>query len=142
VLPYTERSLSIDGCDAPEVPEAVSMVIKMVANDEILCNQLKEKLKELSATRVVNYLNYSFDEGLTEIEVNGLCTTPVALINSLPGAQMLRASDLAPITFWGGPPGYRKWYEGSLLTMLVDRIMQAVSFGNIAVLGRFMSLNV
>jgi hypothetical protein len=103
---------------------------------------LAEKLGGMSASRAVNYLNYSFDNGLEEILMNGTRTTPIALMGELPGLHSVPASEVAPIAFWGGPPGKRGWFDGSLLTLLIDRIMIAADDGNERLLARFLNLNV
>ncbi len=125
-----------------ETSEMVCELLKTrfsnVANPAIV----SQKLRGLSAMRCVNYLNYSFDAGFEEVELNGVKTTPAAMVADLPGLQCVPACEVAPLSFWGGPPGKRGWYDGSLLTLLVDRIMQAAESGNQALLSRFMNLTI
>ncbi len=48
-------------------------------------------------------------------------TTPKSLINDWSRHENSGfAKDVGPIRFQGGPPGARKWYLGSLLTMVLD----------------------
>jgi hypothetical protein len=118
------------------------MVVRVTNKNPTLYTALREKLSKLSAARAVNYLNYSFDAGFEEIEINGVKSTPVALMSDLPGLQTVLACEVAPLSFWGGPPGKRTWYDGSLLTLLADHIMRAADAGNLALLGRFLNLTI
>ncbi len=47
------------------------------------------------------------------------------------------ASDTT-IVFFGGPPGSGEWYPGSLLAMLVDRLLLNTALGNREIVRRFM----
>ncbi len=50
-----------------------------------------------------------------------LYTTPKLLINTWnKSRQSILARDVGPIRFHGGPPGARKLYKGSLLTLVLD----------------------
>lgn len=137
------QSIPVDGVER-KTDEAryISMVVRLANKKNLLCDTLGEKLKGLSAIRAVNYLNYSFDAGFEEIEMNEVKTSPTAMMGDLPGLQTVPACEVAPISFWGGPPNKRTWYAGSLLTLLVDRIMRATDAGNLALLGRFLNLTV
>ncbi|MFA5344719.1 MAG: hypothetical protein WC315_00355 [Candidatus Omnitrophota bacterium] len=134
------RTLSDDGDNAEA--KDISMVVRVTNKNPTLYTALREKLSKLSAARAVNYLNYSFDAGFEEIEINGVKSTPVALMSDLPGLQTVLACEVAPLSFWGGPPGKRTWYDGSLLTLLADHIMRAADAGNLALLGRFLNLTI
>ena len=140
VYPYT-RQLIPDNGDSAEAKD-ISMVVRVTNNNKTLYTALREKLSKLTAARAVNYLNYSFDAGFEEIEINGIKSTPVALMSDLPGLQTVLACEVAPLSFWGGPPGKRTWYDGSLLTVLADHIMRAADAGNMALLGRFLNLTI
>lgn len=92
-------------------------------------------LQHLTVTRVVNYLTYTFDSGTDEIKVEDTVTTPIGLANDCwPG---ILASEV-PILFWGGPPDEPDWFQGSLLTMLIDRLFYNVATGNNWVVDRFL----
>ncbi len=140
VYPYT-RQLIPDNGDSAEAKD-ISVVVRVTNNNKTLYTALREKLSKLTAARAVNYLNYSFDAGFEEIEINGIKSTPVALMSDLPGLQTVLACEVAPLSFWGGPPGKRTWYDGSLLTVLADHIMRAADAGNMALLGRFLNLTI
>ncbi len=118
---------------------SISMVVKTCAKRGYIETALRDKLSSLSAARVVNCLNYSFDAGFDEIEFQGMASTPISLMSELPGLQAFKAEDVSPLSFWGGPPNKQAWYEGSLLTMLLDQIMVAADKGNIKLLERFLS---
>jgi hypothetical protein len=105
-----------------------------------LCDVLTNRLKPLSASRVAHFLNYSFNAGLEEIEMDGVYSTPAKLMADLPGLHSVPAHEVAPLSFWGGPQGKRKWYDGSLLSMLVDHILRAYDAGNNKMLENFLSL--
>ena len=42
------------------------------------------------------------------------------------GVKSLRACDVGPFLFWGGPPKKLKYYNGNLYTLLCDRIMDRI----------------
>jgi len=102
--------------------------------------KLEQKMHNLSASRAANYLNYSFDAGFEELEMNGLVSSPIQLMSDLPGLHPVPAREVAPISFWGGPPGKQRWYDGSLLTVLIDHILRASENGNKSLLERFLTL--
>lgn len=53
-----------------------------------------------------------------------------------PGMPQSFAAETAIFWFWGGPPTHLKWYEGTLQTMLDDRVMcEVVEHGAEAVAG-------
>jgi hypothetical protein len=118
------------------------MVVRILNKTNGLPKELTSKLKGLTAARTVNYLNYSFGASEDELEMNGVSTTPTKILKDLPALQAVPASTVAPLSFWGGPPGKKDWYEGSLLTFLVDRILNSADAGNWGLLGRFFDLNV
>lgn len=91
-------------------------------------------LKTLSITRVTNYLTYIFEAQDDEIILEGVVTTPVEVTQD--SNPNIRARHV-PIRFWGGPPGEEEWYEGSMLTLLIDRLFYNIAMGNIAVVRRF-----
>ena len=91
-------------------------------------------LKTVSVVRATNYLTYIFEAQDDEIILEDIVTTPAeATLGSSPN---LRARHV-PIRFWGGPPGEEEWYEGNMLTLLIDRLFYNIAMGNIAVVQRF-----
>ncbi len=48
-------------------------------------------------------------------------TTPRLL---LARCSCFLARDIGPLKFLGGPPGHYKWYQGSLLTVVLDAVFQ------------------
>jgi len=38
----------------------------------------------------------------------------------------LEAATVGPFLFWGGPPGKLKYYQGSLYTLLCDRLLDRI----------------
>lgn len=96
-------------------------------------------LRHLTVGRVVNFLNYTFDSCDHEIldrseHREKWATTPAeyAAYNS----AALAAN--ANIVFFGGPPNEGEWYAGSLLAMLVDRLLYNRAIGNVEIVQRFM----
>lgn len=143
VLPQFKQIVSGDGDTLGDIEARdISMVVRVTEKSGQLCDTLRDKLHGLSAMRAVNYLNYSFDAGCEEIEINGVKSSPTILMDTLPALQTALACEVAPLSFWGGPPGKRTWYEGSLLTLLVDHIMRAAEAGNIGLLSRFLNLTI
>jgi hypothetical protein len=83
-------------------------------------------LEAMSCARVVNYLNYCFDYNESKIIVNGKMTTPVRFLQDLPSLAALPAREIGPVKFLGGPPNVeRRLQRGSLLTLLLDRILRS-----------------
>lgn len=84
-----------------------------------------QSLEHLTVGRAVYYLTYIFDCGAHEVYVNGKAQaiTDVAYDHSgLPANRM-------GVWFWGGPPGGEEWFEGSFLTLLMDKLFYSVVMG-------------
>lgn len=105
-----------------------------MANFSFNVDAAKSSLRTISVTRAMNYLTYIFEAQDDEILVENVATTPTDL--ALECNPNVRARHL-PIRFWGGPPGEEDWFEGSLLTMLIDRLFYNIAAGNISVVRRF-----
>ena len=91
-------------------------------------------LKTLSVARATNFLTYIFEAQDDEIIIEDVVTTPTELtLNSNPNIRARHVS----IRFWGGPPGEEEWYEGNMLTLLIDRLYYNIAMGNCAVVRRF-----
>lgn len=102
---------------------------------------LYDALRHLTVGRAVNFLNYTFDAHDHEIldlsaERTKWATTPMEY--AMHNSEVL-ASDTA-IVFFGGPPGEGEWYSGSILAMLIDRLLLNTAIGNTEVVQRFMGV--
>ena len=93
-----------------------------------------DSLKTISIVRATNYLTYIFEAQDDEIILEDVVTTPTEV--TLDSSPYLRARHMS-IQFWGGPPGEEEWYEGNMLTLLIDRLFYNIAMGNIAVVRRF-----
>jgi hypothetical protein len=85
---------------------------------------LFETLSDMSAAEVIDVLCHEFSAGRSTITFHN--TGNRAEIRSFISAIYLtsvKASDVGPIEFWGGPPKKRDYYTGSLLTYLCDFIL-------------------
>ena len=51
--------------------------------------------------------------------------TPIELLDVFPGDYP--AAGAGPILFCGGPPGHVRWLAGSLLTMILDKMLYNVT---------------
>lgn len=118
--------------------KVASMLEKVVASP--LCVHLITRLKGLKASQVINYLDFTFNASRHLIIVNGLHTMPQQLAKDLPGIDMLYAHEVYPLKFWGGPPNKQKWYTGTLLTFLTDKILTAWAKGDQGLLERFLNV--
>ena len=49
--------------------------------------------------------------------------TDLANDEYFPELQGRMAYETGPLWFWGGPPGKTRWYEGTLQTLLNDRVL-------------------
>jgi hypothetical protein len=107
--------------------------------DKSLVVDLSIQLKQLSVQRVVNYLTYVFKVGNNRIVVDNLVTTPLKMLEDLPSLASFKAI-YVPIKFCGGPPTKVQQYEGTLLTFMLDYIMQAWSNGKRDVVQYFLEL--
>lgn len=101
-----------------------------------------QALEHLTVARVAHYLTYIFDCGTHEIFTQGpahkgqVTTTPIDLarIPYLSGCLAARTI----IYFWGGPPNEEEWYQGSLLTMLIDKLYYCIAMGFEDVVDKFL----
>ena len=88
---------------------------------------LHENLCELSVQEALTILLHEFDAGSTSIMFKG--THRIVLLNALvreyADIKGVLASQISPISFRGGPPGFEDYYSGTLLTLLCDRILNA-----------------
>lgn len=100
---------------------------------------LNVQLKQLSVQRVVNYLTRIFKAGNNRIIVDNLVTTPLKMLEDLPSLASFKA-DFVPIKFYGGPPTNFHQYEGTLLTFMLDYIMQAWYNGKREIVQYFLEL--
>jgi hypothetical protein len=90
-------------------------------------------LEHLTVARAVQYLTHIFDCGTHEIyqilsdrRLREFCT-PIHIATNPSLAGQLACN--VGIWFWGGPPGDEEWYEGTLLTMLIDKLFYCVAMG-------------
>lgn len=95
-----------------------------------------QSLEHLTVARVVYYLTYIFKNGADEIIVGYDTTTPTNLANSIYFSGY--AASCIKIWFWGGPPGEEEWYEGTLLTMLIDRLFYSVVMNHNEIVDKFL----
>lgn len=104
-------------------------------------NTLRKRLCNIKATRVINYLFYTFDADDEQVMINGICLQIKQLRKDFPGIDMLRADEVGPLRFYGGPPSATKWYDGTLLTVLLDKILQAQNAGKRELIDRFLNVD-
>lgn len=95
-----------------------------------------EAFQTITCSQCVNYLTYIFDASEQPIIMGGLYTTPAKFLISLPSVATHLASTIGPIQFKGGPPTQPGVYKGSLLTLLIDAMLQAVAINNKKILRR------
>ena len=93
-------------------------------------------LEHLTVSRVVRYMQYTLCGGDHEVYYDGEQTTPIQLATRPLFAGCLASS--VGIYFWGGPPEKENWFEGTLLTMLLDRLWYAVVTGHNDVVDKFL----
>ncbi len=121
----------------PYYGDAMTILLKDIRPGD--AELIYEALRHLSVGRVVNFLHYTFDscnheildlaEGRTK-----WVTTPMEYATH--NSAVLASN--THIVFFGGPPDEGEWYPGSLLAMLVDRLMYNRATGNTEVVQRFM----
>ena len=110
----------------------------MACNPALLDYELARKsLEHLTVARCVRYLTYIFDCGSHEIYAtleelfSGRplyeSTTPIRLATRPSLGGCLAA--YVKIQFWGGPPEEADWHQGTLLTMLIDKLFYCVAMG-------------
>jgi len=91
-----------------------------------------DALSDFSAFRALNYVVRIFNRDKDEIvfpEPDGdLLLTPVQLAEHLRKHNPLAIN--VKLCFKGGPPGYQDWYEGSLLTYMVDCLFSSIAGGD------------
>jgi len=116
-----------------------SMVVEIIKEIEMQ-TQLMTRLNSIKAMRVINYLHYTFNAGRNLIVLNGFHTMPEKLAKDFPGIERLLAREIGPLKFRGGPPNKVAWYDGTLLTLIVDKILNAYVEGNQNLLHRFLNV--
>ena len=93
-----------------------------------------QALEHMTVARVVHYLAYIFDCGGQEIYVNGQAQTPIDIVHNYSGYLAHRVR----IWFWGGPPDDENWFEGTMLTMLMDKLFYSVAMGYSDLIEKFL----
>jgi hypothetical protein len=87
-------------------------------------DNLRNELGEISAKDAADLLCTDFNRGDTIVTYLLTKTTTTARnIKKKVGSTTISADDVSPIVFWGGPPGNKRYYKGTLLTMLCDAIL-------------------
>ena len=86
---------------------------------------VRPQLEHLTVARVTNHLHHIFNSGSFSIYYANKPTTPIELATTPPLAGVLAARIV--IWFYGGPPGYKEWFEGTLLTLLIDHLFCSVA---------------
>lgn len=77
----------------------------------------------LTVIRACNYLHHWFKASEEEIQFAGEHMTLAEFIERFPGLLSLPASGVV-IRFFGGPPGYQGFFNGTLSTFLNDKILK------------------
>ncbi len=103
------------------------------------CDLAYHSLEHLTVTRAVYYLTYIFDCGTHEIHSGQDVGTPIQLASNK-FASLGHLASRARIWFWGGPPGEEEWYQGTLLTMLIDKLFYCVVSGYDDVVRKFLEV--
>ena len=93
-----------------------------------------QALEYLTVARAVYYLTYIFGCGGHEIYVNGQSQTPNDLARDYVGCMANRIE----LWFWGGPPAGEEWFEGTILTMLMDKLFYSVVMGYDDLVAKFL----
>ena len=96
----------------------------------------QQSLRHLTVARAVRYLTHVFKAGQCEIVIAGDLACPIQVATDPLFAGCLASR--VRIQFWGGPPGDKGFYGGSILTMLIDKLFQCVAYGEIATVEEFL----
>ncbi len=88
---------------------------------------LYQNLCELSVQEAITILLNEFDAANTMIMFKGTHRiVPISqLAKEYADIKGVLATNISPISFRGGPPGGEDYYDGSLLTMLCDKVLKA-----------------
>jgi len=88
--------------------------------------KLQRELQGISAKEATEIICNEFHRGdyLFTYSLTDRVSTPKRLMEQKSIAG-IGAEEISPISFYGGPPGHRKFYNGSLLTWLCDLVMYA-----------------
>ncbi len=84
-----------------------------------------QALEHLTVARTVYYLTYIFDCGGHEVYVNGASQSVADVARNHSGC----AANSVGVWFWGGPPASEDWFEGTFLTLLMDKLFYSVVMG-------------
>ena len=85
---------------------------------------LMVEFSEMTACEAGQLMEDEFGEGKVAFTypLTGRTATGFDIIKQK-GSNLILATDVSPIMFYGGPPGKRMLFRGSLLTMLLDRVL-------------------
>jgi hypothetical protein len=86
--------------------------------------KLQRELEGVSAKEAAEIICNEFGRGehLFTYALTERASTPKRVMEQK-GVAGISAEEISPICFYGGPPGNRKFYRGTLLTWLCDLIL-------------------
>jgi hypothetical protein len=108
---------------------------RLVQIDAKLITKLLVFYRKVTIQWIIDRLDRAFNFLDLVIIVGNESTTPRKLL-ALPGLRDFPAESL-PIKFFGGPPSNRRYYSGTLATLLVDLLLLAWYNNNIPNLLRY-----
>lgn len=79
--------------------------------------------EKLTVIRACNYLHHWYNASEEEIQFAGMHLTLAEFIEKFPGLLSLPADSII-IRFFGGPPGHKGFFNGTIKTLLTDKIRQ------------------
>jgi hypothetical protein len=93
-------------------------------NKQRIDDNLTRELSELSARDVGQLMEDEFGQGavIFTYPLTGRTSCANDVVKQA-GSHTILASEVSPISFYGGPPGKRQLFRGSLLTLAMDRIL-------------------
>lgn len=98
----------------------------------------QQSLEHLTVARAVRYLTHVFESGGCEILIADDLASPIEVATDPIMAGCLASR--VRIRFWGGPPGDRGFYKGTILTMLIDQLFQCVATADTKKVEKFLEV--
>ena len=100
---------------------------------------IQDRLSNTTVRKAINILHYCFKCSEDDIQWNGIHVSPAEMLENHPELGDTPADKVA-VRFFGGPPGRGGFYNGTLYTLLADKIMWAVAHKRSDLINKFLQL--
>ena len=100
-------------------------------------DQIRIALRGITVKEAAKHLRTTFQSAYDDLKYHGVNTELSEVLFYRPELSCKLASSVQ-VRFFGGPPGRKGWFDGTVYTYLCDKIMDCVAHKDTARLARFL----